>query len=56
MKIKFKRNHLDKVTGDIMDTTNELAHYLINAGVAEELTAGHEHKEPVHKRVLQKKK
>ena len=35
MKIKLLKNHLDNITGEVVEVNNERANYLIRVGVAE---------------------
>ena len=35
MKIKLLKNHLDKITGEVIEVSNERGNYLIRVGVAE---------------------
>ena len=35
MKIKLLKNHLDNITGEVIEVSNERGNYLIRAGVAE---------------------
>ncbi len=37
MKIKLLKNHLDNITGEVIEVSNELGNYLIRVGVAEEV-------------------
>ena len=35
MKIKLLKNHLDNITGEVIEVNNERGNYLIRVGVAE---------------------
>ena len=35
MKIKLLKNHLDNITGEVIEVSNELGNYLIRVRVAE---------------------
>lgn len=35
MKIKLLKNHLDNITGQVIEVNNERGNYLIRVGVAE---------------------
>ena len=37
MKIKLLKNHLDNITGEVIEVNNERGNYLIRLGVAEEV-------------------
>ena len=37
MKIKLLKNHLDNITGEVIEVSNERGNYLIRVGVAEEV-------------------
>lgn len=35
MKIKLLKNHLDNITGEVIEVNNERGNYLVRVGVAE---------------------
>ena len=37
MKIKLLKNHLDNITGEVIEVSKDRANYLINCGVAAEV-------------------